>query len=120
LGEPDKDFKAYIVALILSRKTEEAVQILSEKYRVEVPNLGVGHVKGKKKAAGVYVTAKKMILVSNGENMWDPFIILHEFYHHIRNEGGRQLGNEKLADAFARDYINVFKEQISRKTFFLS
>ena len=118
MNEPDQDFKVYIVSLILSKSTEEAIQILSKIYRVDVPKLGVGHIKGRKKAAGVYVSSKKTILVSNGENLWDPFIILHEFYHHIRNEGGEQRGNEKLADAFAHDYINAFKTQISHRTLF--
>lgn len=109
MENPDPNFKVLIVALILSKRTEEAIQLLSQIYKVTVPQLEVGHVKGRKKAAGVYVLSKKAILVSNGENLWDPFIILHEFYHHIRNDGGEHRGNEKLADAFARDYINTYK-----------
>jgi len=112
LNEPDQNLKAFIVALILSKRTEEAIQLLSLIYKVDVPQLKVGHVKGRKKAAGVYILSKKAILVSKGENLWDPFIILHEFYHHIRNEGGVHKGNEKLADFFAHDYINAYKMQI--------
>ena len=112
MNEPDQNLKAFVVALILLKRTEEAIQLLSQIYRVGIPQLKVGHVKGRKKAAGVYVLGKKTILVSNGENLWDPFIILHEFYHHIRNEGGEHRGNEKLADAFAHDYINAYKTQI--------
>jgi hypothetical protein len=116
LSGPDSDFKANVVALILSKKTEEALQSLSKVYHVDVPKLSVGHVRGKKKAAGVYVPKSKMIFVANGENLWNPSIILHEFFHHMKKLDKSKMKNEKLADAFAHDYVNAFKEQASRKT----
>lgn len=118
LSGPDPDFKAQVVSLILSKKTEEAILSMSKVYHVDVPKLSVGHVKGKKKAAGVYVPTANTIFVSNGEKLWDPFIILHEFFHHIKKRDKMQIRNERLADAFAHDYINAFKEKESRKTSF--
>lgn len=109
MNEPSENFKAIIVSLILSRNTEEAIRSLSKVYDVDVPKLKVGQIKGKKKAAGVYVSKKKTILVSKGDNLWDPFIILHEFYHYLRDQNGEQRGNEKFANAFAQDYINALK-----------
>ena len=111
MNESDQRLKAEIVALIILKRTEEAIQLLSQIHKVDTPKLKVGHVKGKKKAAGVYNHKNKTILVSKGQNLWEPFIILHEFYHHLRSESGEHRGNEKLADAFARDYIIAFNKQ---------
>jgi hypothetical protein len=104
-----------IVHLILAKETEKALEQLSIANRIDVPALRVGAVKGKKKALAVYVEKEKTIYVAEGESLWDPFIILHEFYHHLRCKSGRHRGTEKLADAYAVDYINAYQVFTSLK-----
>jgi hypothetical protein len=112
-GRFDRWTKAQIVYLILSRRTEEAMELLSEAFHVDAPKLSVGTVKGMKRAAAVYVLKRKTIYVSRGEHLWEPFVILHEFYHHLRSQSGRHRGTEKLADAFAKDFIHAYEELIT-------
>jgi hypothetical protein len=99
-----------VVALILDTKTEKALDLLSERYKVERPKLGVGAVKGRGKGVlAVYSANRKEILAINQEQMYDPFTMLHEFYHHLRYFAGQHRGTEKLADKFALDYIAAYK-----------
>jgi hypothetical protein len=109
LSGPDLQAKATIVHLILVKETEKALEQLSLANHIDVPMLRVGAVKGKKKALAVYVEKEKTIYVAKGDNLWDPFIILHEFYHHLRCRSGKHRGTEKLADAYAVDYINAYR-----------
>ncbi len=106
--------KARIVHLILSKETEVALEQLSSLNHIDVPGLKVGAVRGRKKALAVYVEKEKTIYVAKGDNLWDPFIILHEFYHHLRCRSGKHRGTEKLADAYAVDFINAYKLAASR------
>jgi len=116
LSAPDLRTKAMIVHLILSRETERALEELSLANRIDVPKLKVGAVKGKKKALAVYVEKEKTIYVAKGDSLWDPFIILHEFYHHLRSRSGKHRGTEKLADAYAVDYLNAYRTVISSRS----
>lgn len=77
-------FKVGIVHLILSRKPEEALERLSRHYNVEVPKLMVGMPKGHVKNAACYIRDKRTICVSERENLYNPYLILHEFYHRLR------------------------------------
>jgi len=102
--------KVLVVALILDSKTEEAIQVLSKWYRVSVPKLGIGVVEGKTKGvAAVYSQKRKEILAARREFMYDPFVMIHEFYHHLRSVSGHHRGTEKQADRFALDFIDVFR-----------
>lgn len=103
LSEPN--FKAMIVYIILSRKTERAVDILSRKFSVRRPALGIGHTKGKKLALAVYSVASNMISFADQQYFFDPFVVLHEMYHCLRSRSGNHRGTEKNADRFALDYI---------------
>jgi len=105
-------FKAKIVHLILMKKTEEAVDALSEHYGVDVPRLKVGLPKKYSKNAGCYVSKTKTIHVSSREKLEDPFVILHEFYHHLRTKDGKHRGTEKYANRFARDFIEAFQNSL--------
>ncbi len=109
LSDLDIQTKALIVHLILSKETEKALEQLSLANRVDIPMLRVGAVKGKKKALAVYVEKEKTIYVAKGDNLWNPFIIIHEFYHHLRCRSGKHRGTEKLADAYAVDYIDAYR-----------
>ena len=100
-------FKTKIVKLILSKHTDEALQLLSDYYSVDVPRLKVGMPKQGGRNAGCYVSRTRTIHVMNREKLEDPFVILHEFYHHLRTQGGKHRGTEKYADAFARGFIHA-------------
>jgi len=107
----DTEFKANVVALILQRKPEDALRILSEKYSVQPPNLKVGKVKRFSTSQGVYVHSKNTIYVSSSDELNDPRIILHEFYHHLRSASGKHKGTEKHADRFAGNFIASYAIQ---------
>ena len=106
--------KAAVVALILDSKTEEAIALLSRWYRVSEPKLGVGVVEGKTKGvAAVYSQNSKRILAAKREYLYDPFVMIHEFYHHLRSVSGKHRGTEKQADKFALDYIASYRRLAS-------
>jgi hypothetical protein len=58
---------------------------------------------------GCYVSATKTIHVASMERLHDPFVILHEFYHHLRTQGGKHRGTEKHANKFAQEYIAAYQ-----------
>ena len=102
-------FKASIVHLILSKKPEEAFELLSKHYHVRVPKLRIGLPKGNLKNAGCYIAGKRTVYVSHRENLYNPYLLLHEFYHHLRTTCGKHIGTEKYADKFAREYVDAYK-----------
>lgn len=113
-GQTDDRFKAMVVATILDTKTERALEILCEHYHLDVPKLGVGVVKGRSKGVlAVYSPDRKEILAVSQEYLYDPFVMLHEFYHHLRQFAGQHRGTEKNADRFALDYIAAYKRLAS-------
>jgi len=113
--EPDDRFKAIIVNMILDSQPEAALEALSRRYRVDTPRLGVGVFKRHSKGVrAVYAPDRKEILAAKREFLYDPFVILHEFYHHIRSVGGKHRGTEKNADKFAIEYIRAFNRAVAR------
>jgi len=102
-------FKAKVVSLILSKDTERALELLSQHYRVAKPNLKVGMPKRYSRKLACYVAKKRTIHVSGREILHNPHIILHEFYHHLRNFTDAQKGIEKYADRFAENYLEAYK-----------
>lgn len=101
-------FKSSIVNEILQKRPEEALKMLGKKYDVKPPELFVGVVKGySTNVLGVYVAKKKAIYVRNSDMLFNPFVILHEFYHHIRTRPSKHRGTEKHADRFAQDFLNA-------------
>jgi len=107
----ENKFKAYIVWLILNGKPEESLELLAKNYQVSVPNLKVGLPKKHKKTAyGCYTAKNQTIYVLNSDVLVNPFIILHEFYHHIRFSAVDKIhrGTEKGADRFALDFISKY------------
>jgi hypothetical protein len=102
--------KAYAVALILDSNPEEAIAFLSKWYGVSVPKLGVGVVEGRTKGvAAVYSQKRKEILASKREYLYDPFVMIHEFYHHLRSVSGKHRGTERQADRFALNFIASYR-----------
>jgi len=110
MSTPDAMFKAKIVYLILSKDTEEALEMLSSHYSVAEPKLRVGMPKRYSKNPGCYVGKTRTIHVCRREILWNPFVILHEFYHHLRRETDAQGGIEKYADGFAKNYLQAYQK----------
>ena len=108
LGE--NSFKRRIVELITFRKNPEgAIDELSRHYRIERPSLRLGLPKGEKKALGCYVQRDKTIYISNYEYLYDPYVIIHEFYHHLRNVSGKHRGTERHAKEFALSFLDSYQ-----------
>jgi len=114
----EQRFRAAIVWLILNGKAEKALEILAQKHGVEAPIVDVGLPKGNKgKALGCYSAKKRKISVWNSDTLKDPFVILHEFYHHLRTTSDtKHRGNEKYADAFARNYLAAYGSIVTHET----
>ena len=102
-------FKAKVVNLILSKDTEEALEMLSQRYRVAKPKLKVGMPKRHSKKPACYVAKKRTIHVSDREILRNPSVILHEFYHHLRNFTDVHGGIEKYAQRFAEGYLKAYR-----------
>jgi hypothetical protein len=102
-------FKAKIVQMILTKENVEAIKALSHHYGVDIPHLKVGMPKKYRKNVGCYVSKTKTIHVTNREYLNNPFVILHEFYHHLRTQGREHRGTEKYANRFAEEFIEAFK-----------
>lgn len=108
--------KAKIVHMILNRNTEEALQKLSKIYNVTPPEIVVGTIKGKRRTVyAVYVQKERRIYVINSDVFYNPFIVLHEFYHHIRTRAGVHRGSEKHANMYAKSFIDSYKKIVEKK-----
>jgi hypothetical protein len=105
------NFKPLIVWLILNGQAEKALDLLAKNYKLSTPKLKVGLPKGRKATAfGCYTPKDATISVLNSDVIVNPFVILHEFYHHLRTSVDKQhKGTEKNADKFAREFIEVYK-----------
>jgi len=92
--------------------------VLSKWYRVSEPRLGVGVMEGRTKGvAAVYSQRRKEIMAARREFLYDPFVMIHEFYHHLRSASGRHRGTEKQADRFALDFIASYRRLTANQTF---
>jgi Zn-dependent peptidase ImmA (M78 family) len=111
------EFKPLIVWLILNGKAEEALSLLAENYRVNVPKLKVGLPKGRKKNVfGCYTPKNETISVLNSDTLGKPFVILHEFYHHLRTHSvdKQHKGTEKNANRFATEFLREY--EVAKRT----
>jgi hypothetical protein len=107
----NENVKLLVVWLILDGKTEEALSLLAKTYDVKTPRLKVGLPKGRRKGVyGCYTAKDATIHVLDGETLSNPFVLLHEFYHHLRTSVDMQhKGTEKNADKFAMEFIEAYK-----------
>lgn len=111
--ELDDLAKAKVVQMILDKKTEEALHSLSTHYKVNPPQIVVGTIKGKRRTVyAVYVQREGKIYCINSDIFYNPFIVLHEFYHHIRTTGGIHKGSEKYANNYAKGFIDSYNKII--------
>jgi len=109
--------KTKIVSMILNKRTEQALQDLSRFYNVTPPEIVVGTIKGKRKTVyAVYVQRESKIYAINSDTFYNPFIVLHEFYHHLRTKGGVHRGSEKNANKYAKSFIDAYNSMIKRMT----
>jgi hypothetical protein len=110
---PDLDdmTKAKIVQMILDGKTEHALEKLSEFYHVETPQIVVGTIKKKRRTVyAVYVVQEKKIYALNSDIFYNPFVIIHEYYHHIRSKLGEHKGSERHANMYAQEFIDSYNK----------
>jgi hypothetical protein len=91
------NFKPLVVWLILNGKAEEALALLAKNYRVNTPKPKIGLPKGRKtNVSGCYTPKNETISLLNSDVMGNPFVILHEFYHHLRTSVDKKhKGTEK-------------------------
>ncbi len=102
----DSEFRAKVVRLIVSEKNpEKAIGELSSHYGVEKPFLRIGLPKGEKRALGCYVHKEKTIYLADSNSLYDPYVVIHEFYHHLRSVSGKHRGTEKHARQFALSFL---------------
>ena len=69
----EDSFKARIVQLILRKEVDDALEALSQHYKVDVPRFKVGMPKKTGGKAGCYVPNTKTIHVVNQEKLEDPW-----------------------------------------------
>jgi len=114
--ELQKRVMSLVVWLILNGGAERALGLLSEHFNVSVPSIKVGLPKGRRStASGCYSSRDRTISVLNSDALKDPFIVLHEFYHHLRTTvDARHKGTEKYADEFAKEFIEAYKSDVRR------
>jgi Zn-dependent peptidase ImmA (M78 family) len=79
---------------------------------VNVPRLKVGLPKGRRKSVlGCYQSKSETISVLNSDVFGNPFVILHEFYHHLRSKSvdKQDRGTERNADKFAAEFLKEYQ-----------
>jgi hypothetical protein len=95
--------------MILSKDTELALQKLSKFYNITPPEIVVGTIKGKRKTVyAVYVQKQRKIYTMNSDVFYNPFVVLHEFYHHLRTRADIHRGSEKNANLYAKGFIDSY------------
>ncbi len=100
--------KARVVELILAGRAEEALRIVCEAHGRSPPRVRVGRVRGHSSSLAVYDPKSETIFLSDGSLFRDPFVLLHELYHHLRMFAGKHRGTEKHADRFARGFVEAY------------
>ncbi len=114
---PDLHIQFDVVNLILNRKTEDALNLLSSFYKIAAPDIKVGTIKGKRKTVyAVYVPRERRIYASTSEIYYNPFIILHEYYHHLRSQGAVHRGSEDHANKYAKEFLLSYARTLQSNT----
>jgi hypothetical protein len=112
---PTEMMQAKIVHMILTKRTEQALQTVSSFYHVKPPEISVGTVKGRRRTAyAVYVPKERKIYAMNSDIFYNPFVILHEFYHHLRTQAGPHRGTERHANLYAKGFIDSYMSVTDR------
>jgi hypothetical protein len=112
----DEKSMARIVRKILNKDTEQALSDLSSLYNIRPPEIVVGTIKGKRKTVyAVYVQNENRIYAMNSDIFYNPFVVLHEFYHHLRSRSGVHRGSEKNANMYAKRFIDAYSKVLINK-----
>lgn len=85
----------------------KALELLSQHYRVTEPKLKVVMPKRYSKKLACYMATKRIIHASSREALYSPHVILHEFYHHLRNSLDAQRGIEKYVEKSTKEYLQA-------------
>lgn len=112
------NFKPTVVWLILNKQTEQALALLAEHYKVDTPHLKIGLPKGHKtNIYGTYSPKNQTINLLNSDMLGNPFVVIHEFYHHLRTKSvdKQHKGTERNADKFAIDFIHEYQKATNTK-----
>ena len=116
VDELDDFTKAQIVSLILEKQTEKALEKLSKFYKIDTPQLSVGTIKGKRRTVyAVYVVSERKIYALNSDIFFNPFVMLHEYYHHIRSKLGQHRGSERHANMYAKAFIESYEKMVNQQ-----
>ncbi|MCD6196054.1 MAG: hypothetical protein J7J82_04635 [Staphylothermus sp.] len=108
VGHGEKLVRAIAVKYILDGEAEKAIRLLSRFYGVVEPKIKIGLPRKYKNALGCYDPKKRIIYLKSSAQYKDPFVILHEFYHHLRSTTGKHRGTEKNADRYALDSLRYY------------
>ena len=116
---PDLHVQFSVVNLILNKKTEEALSLLSSFYKIATPEIRVGTIKGKRKTVyAVYVPRERRIYASTSDIYYNPFIVLHEYYHHLRSQGTVHRGSEDHANKYAKEFLLSYARTLRTNTIY--
>lgn len=98
-----------VVEFITGGQAELAMKLLSEYYGIDAPGLRVGTVRRHRRVVACYVEKEKRIYLSKSDYLTNAYVILHEFYHHLRaSQPVKRRQVEKRADLFASTFIRDF------------
>jgi hypothetical protein len=112
----DEENMARIVRKILNKDTEQALLELSNLYNIRPPEIVVGTIKGKRKTVyAVYVQNENRIYAMNSDIFYNPFVVLHEFYHHLRSRGEVHRGSERNANMYAKKFIDAYSKVLLKQ-----
>lgn len=111
VGEDSEDCTlARAARMIVEGRTEEAVEMLSRYYGILPPRVKVGLPKRCRNALGCYTPSNQTIHLRSSREYRDPFVVLHEFYHHLRWRLGSHRGTERHASEFAARAVVAMAE----------
>ncbi len=97
--------------MIANGEIEAAIQLACDRFGIVPPKIRVGLPKRESKVYACYQPRNKTIYFADGDVMRNPFVAMHEFYHHLRIHQGKHRGTEKLADAFALSFLQALQTQ---------
>ena len=111
--------KPRVVWLILNQRAEEALTLLAKHYKTRTPRLKVGLPKGNRKnISGCYTPKNATISVLDSDTLGNPFVIIHEFYHHMRTSiDKKHKGTERNADQFALEFLKEYQAANGQSAF---
>jgi len=108
MDESEEIIRAKAVKLILEGKAEDAIRLLSQYYKIVAPNIRIGLPRGHRNVYACYIPGKKTIYIRSSREYRDPYIVLHEYYHHLRSFSGKHRGTEKYANKYALESIKFY------------